>query len=254
MAQNPNNKKAGQKKEAASGAMKFLLAGCVAELYLLLVRRFYVNGTLRQVVAWDTALQVLLFVGLGALVLGVVLAAVWRRACGWKRTLAWCLVGAGVLLSAGNWLIRASVPTGTTVLCVVVPVVALLAILWVLYDRECAISLTVLGAALLVLWVSRRSAGNVLWRTRVVIGACVFVALAVLVALVVYRAERAGGVLRGRRILPAAADCLVIYLSCGLAAVVTVLGLLSAAAAYYAIWVVAILGFALAGYYTVKQL
>lgn len=41
MAKNPNKKaKALQKDEQMNGAMKFFLAGCVAELYLLIIRRF----------------------------------------------------------------------------------------------------------------------------------------------------------------------------------------------------------------------
>ena len=54
MAKNPNRKPNPAKKDdSMPGAMKFFLAGCVAELYLLVVRRFYVNGTLEKVVAWD---------------------------------------------------------------------------------------------------------------------------------------------------------------------------------------------------------
>lgn len=45
MAKNPNKKaKALQKDEQMNGAMKFFLAGCVAELYLLIIRRFYINA------------------------------------------------------------------------------------------------------------------------------------------------------------------------------------------------------------------
>lgn len=39
---------------------------------------------------------------------------------------------------------------------IVVPVIMLLGILWALYDRECALALTVLGASLFVLWGVRR--------------------------------------------------------------------------------------------------
>lgn len=43
MAKNPSKKAVG-KDEPMNGAMKFFLAGCVAELYLLILRRFYVNA------------------------------------------------------------------------------------------------------------------------------------------------------------------------------------------------------------------
>ena len=56
MAKNPN-KKVAPKDEPMNGAMKFFLAGCVAELYLLILRRFYINAdselTLqRQALLW----------------------------------------------------------------------------------------------------------------------------------------------------------------------------------------------------------
>ncbi len=45
-----------------------------------------------------------------------------------------------------------------------------------------------------------------------------------------------------------------IYAAAGLSAVAVVLGLFSAAVAYYAMWALGIVVFALAVYYTVKQL
>ena len=67
MAKNPNGKSKQVKNDAPmNGAMKFFLTCCVAELYLLVVRRFYINGTAMQQIAWyDTYLKV--FMGLGEL-------------------------------------------------------------------------------------------------------------------------------------------------------------------------------------------
>ena len=39
-----SNSKPVKRDEPMTGAMKFFLAGCVAELYLLIVRRFYEIG------------------------------------------------------------------------------------------------------------------------------------------------------------------------------------------------------------------
>jgi hypothetical protein len=57
MAKNPTRKSA-KKADSMTPAMKIFLVGLVAELYLLIVRRFYVNGTIQQVVAWDEYLKV----------------------------------------------------------------------------------------------------------------------------------------------------------------------------------------------------
>ena len=56
------------------------------------------------------------------------------------------------------------------------------------------------------------------------------------------------------KFLPADADLMPIYAAAGLSAVAVVLGLFSAAVAYYAMWALGIVVFALAVYYTVKQL
>ena len=57
-----------------------------------------------------------------------------------------------------------------------------------------------------------------------------------------------------RKLLPANADLLPVYLACGLSFVALVLALINTVAAYYAMWALAIVVFALAVYYTVKQL
>ena len=68
-----------------NGAMKFFLAGCVAELYLLLIRRFYVNADsdLQRITWYDSYLWVLVGVGAAVLVAGVVCAFLWREVSDW---------------------------------------------------------------------------------------------------------------------------------------------------------------------------
>ena len=45
MSKNPVSKsKPVKRNEPMHNALKFFLAGCVAEIYLLVIRRFYVNG------------------------------------------------------------------------------------------------------------------------------------------------------------------------------------------------------------------
>ena len=75
-------------------AMKFFLAGCVAELYLLIVRRFYINGTMDQMLAWYDYLMYLPFLGLAAAAVGAVLLHKWKenkakRELSWAAALSW---------------------------------------------------------------------------------------------------------------------------------------------------------------------
>ena len=53
MAKNPNKRsKAASWDAPMTAAMKFFLVGCLAELYLLVVRSYFVHGTAVQMIAW----------------------------------------------------------------------------------------------------------------------------------------------------------------------------------------------------------
>ena len=56
------------------------------------------------------------------------------------------------------------------------------------------------------------------------------------------------------KLLPAKASHLPVYVACGLSVAAIAAGLVSATVAYYVMWILAIVVFALAVYYTVKQL
>lgn len=245
MPKNPNSKsKSVKRDEPMTGAMKFFLAGCVAELYLLVIRRFYVNGTLEQVVAWDDYLKVFAWIGVAVLAVGLVLSFLWKRDK--KRVIGWSVTAAGAFLALASYLVHRNM-TILSLLTVLVPVVMVLGILWSLYDRECSLALTVLAASLIVLWVCRREIDSMYLGTYVKIIAVVYIVALAALALLTKSAKLG-------KLLPANADPLPIYVSCGLSVVAVAVALINTTAAYYAIWVLAVVAFALAVYYTVKQL
>lgn len=255
MPKNPNHRSKPVKgDEPMTGAMKFFLAGCVAELYLLAVRRFYVNGNAQQQIDWfDKYLWVLSGVGAAVLVLGVLLSAAWK-ADRKKRVNGWYIAGIGAFVALSTLLIRALNAPAVTLLTVVVPVAMLLVILWSLYDRECALALTILGVSLIFVWVCRRTLTNIYYGTMIRVAAVVFLALLAVAAYLAHRAGRNGGKLGKVRLLPGDADLLPIYTACGISAAAVAVALISVNAAYYAMWALAVVVFALAVYYTVKQL
>ena len=107
MAKNPN-KKVAPKDEPMNGAMKFFLAGCVAELYLLILRRFYINADseLTRIAWYDHYLWTLAGIGAGVLAVGVIAALVLRGSAK-KQKSAWILAALLWvrlrLWSAGIW-------------------------------------------------------------------------------------------------------------------------------------------------------
>ncbi len=121
MAKHPNSKPNQAKQDGAmNSALKFFLAGCVAELYLLIVRRFYVNGTLEQVVAWDSYLVVLGGIGAAVLAVGALLTFLWKAQRS-KRTAGLAIAGAGLFLAGSSFLIHWNMSV-LTLLSAAVPV------------------------------------------------------------------------------------------------------------------------------------
>lgn len=247
MPKHPNSKsKQVKRDEPMTGAMKFFLAGCVAELYLLIIRRFYVKSPdIVKILWYDRYLWVLLGVGAAILVAGVV-GGLLLRGDKKKRTIAWCVAAAGAFLGGAAGLIRWNAST-LTLLTVVVPVVMVLGVLWNLYDRECALSLTILGASLIALWICRKQMYSMFLGTYVKIFAVVYILVLIAVALLTKQGKL-------KKLLPASADPLPVYVACGLSAVAMLGTLFSSIVAYYAMWALAIVVFGLAVYYTVKQL
>ena len=247
MPKHPNSKsKQVKRDEPMTGAMKFFLAGCVAELYLLIIRRFYVKSPdIVKILWYDHYLWVLLGVGAAILVAGVV-SGLLLRGDKKKRTIAWCVAAAGAFLGGAAGLIRWNAST-LTLLTVVVPVVMVLGVLWNLYDRECALSLTILGTSLIALWICRKQMYSMFLGTYVKIFAVVYILVLIAVALLTKQGKL-------KKLLPASADPLPVYVACGLSAVAMLGTLFSSIVAYYAMWALAIVVFGLAVYYTVKQL
>ena len=241
MAKKPNRKaKPVKRNDPMTGAMKFFVAGCVAELYLLIVRRFYINGTAEQAIAWDGYLPVFAWIGLAVLAAGAILSVLWKADK--KRLVGWSVAGIGAFLAAASFLVHWNMST-LTLMTVLVPVVMLLGILWTLYDRECALALTLLAGALITVWVCRRAGTMMLVK-----GAAVVYLVIVLAVLLLAKQKKLP------KLLPAHADPMPVYVACGLSIVTVAVALVNTTVAYYAMWVLAAVIFALAVYYTVKQL
>ena len=243
-----------RKHEPWQGATRALLLGCVAELYLLMIHKYYIYGNLDQVLAWDSYLRVSLWLGLGVAVLGGVLLYLCRRKPGWKRAVSGMVLELGAFMAVTGGLVTRYYASPITLLAVAVPAAALMAILWYLYDRECAWALIVLGLDLAVLWVCRKGIGSAYWHGKVLAGAIVFLVCLAALALLTARMAKSRGMLGKLRLLGENFDAMPIYAACGIAAVTTVVALVSSVAAYYCLYAVAVLLFALAVYYAIRQL
>lgn len=239
------SKRTARKDESMNGAMKFFLAGCVAELYLLVIRRFYINAgsDLIRIDWYDKYLWILAGIGGGVMLLGILGALAMK---GKRKKVMWMTAAAGAFVGLSTLFVRLNM-SSLSFMTILVPVIILLGSLWALYDRECALSLTVLGAGLFVLWVLRRYGSNLRIGGMVKAGTVVFLLLLAALAWL----TRSGKL---TKLLPPRADKLPVYIACGLTAAALLVALLISGTSYYAMWALAAVLFALAVYYTVKQL
>ena len=124
MAKNPNRKPA-KRNDPMGAATTVFLAGCFAELYLLMIRRFYINGSLEQVLAWHSALPYLIGAGVVVLAAGIILALKWKKNKKLRPYGVWS-AAIGAFLAVSTALVWWNM-SSLTLLTAVVPVVMLLA-------------------------------------------------------------------------------------------------------------------------------
>ena len=247
----PKNKKSGVARRNGSRAsetlaMRSLACGVAAEIFLLVVRR-YANGTMNQVVIWNERyLPILAGLGVAALAVG----AIWiglQRGDRFKRTLGVYMAGAGAFVAIVSLLSIRNL-TFLDYFISIVPMAAFLGIVWGLYDRECALSLTALGFGVMATWVFSRimqpfSPYLTLSKTIAVI---LLAALAALLYLLW------SGKLK--KFLSSKSDTLPLYVSLSLTFAATLASLVNVGAARYAMWILALAAFGLLVYYTMKQI
>ena len=253
MAKRPNEKRMLRKAKSERNlniALVLLTAGFVFEFYLLLMQNYYVKGTFAQLNAIASYLDVMIWVGLAAAAAGV--ALLFLRGKGGLPAKLWpWVLGGGVLFAFSSFMMRRFYPGGTTLMCVLVPVLMILSIIWLLYPAEFSVQATSLalsiGAVLLL------SQSNSMHRKLF----CAAAILAVVILLILsFRADKAGGELRlwkwdvrfferqGRRGM--------VYGVHALCLVMMVVALFSGSVAFYGIWALSVVTFALAVYYTMR--
>jgi len=253
MATNPNEKRAERQRKSdrnMNRAVILLTAGLVAEWYLLMADRYYARGEVKQVVAWYDYFGVMRWIGLAVLIAGIVLLA--RRAKkSWFEPVGAALAGVGGFFAFTSEAMRHVYPTSVTVMCVFIPVVLILCIVYLFYQAEFSVQATALAMALFALVLLSRSGTGVVKFCAVI---AILGVLALLACTLVLKKN--GGVLKtgktSLRVFPANTDYRLTLGVLALCLVLVAVALAAATTAFYATWVLAVLAFALAVYYTIK--
>ena len=252
MAQNTNDKRAARREKSERNmnrAVILLIAGLVAEWYLLMVDRYYARGTIDQVVGWYDFLGVLRWVALAMFVAGVALLALRRGK--WLTRAGGILAGVGGFFAFTSFAMRCYHPVSVTVMCVLVPVLLVLGIVYLFYQPEFSAQATALAMGVGALVLLSRSGSSAV-RACAALSLC-GVAVVFAAALLL---KRSGGVWkrgdRRTRVFPANADYRLTLGVPALCFALVLAALFVPAVAFYAAWALAAAAFALAVYYTVK--
>lgn len=240
----------------------WFLSAVILEALLFLVKRFYVDVRVTEtavaiMVAISYIVKVVPFVGVIAAALFAVRGMTFHRqgkdagkyatACVLSLVVAFC--------SAVIWQFY---DVGLRFLFVAVPVIAVLALIYYLYQREFFFSTLVGALGLVGLWMVRKGYGAThpasVWAYFVVVAA-----VAVIVALVALKAKKAKGVLElgGKKwkLFSVKANYVTLWLSCVISVAACAVGIvLGSMAAFYLLIVLAVWLVVLLVYHTVRMM
>lgn len=242
-----------QENRVLSRIYYVFLLGLAAECYLFLVYRGYSWGSVDSMLVWHKILVALTWLGLAALVGGAAGAYLKRQDKKLRRIMTWT-AGVGAFFFVSGLMITHFFTNafGTIAMCIMVPILAVLALIYFLYQHECTLSTVVLGGAMFSAWLRGTTAHSDAWRLPVIVG-CVVVILGL--AAVFYLADQArrnGGKLWGVRVFSTECEYRILYAALAVAAVGVLLAALLPGIAYYLMWVLGVGLFAELVYYTSK--
>ena len=233
----------------------WLAVAVAVEIFFVLVNRFYVNaraGEIDNMVLWHKALLVLFFVGI------VLFAAclIWGRrahAQGKDMVLPYALSGGFLVMGIGSLLVRTS-HSSSHLMLGIVPGLAILLIIFYLYQKEYFPCALVSGLGILTLLCFRLSGPG--GKKYLLCLAATIVVTAVCLAVMLMLKKNSGRMTRKGEetaLLSSGANYLPFFITAVLAVVICLCPLaLGAAAAYYGIWVLGVWVFILAVYFTSK--
>lgn len=242
-----------QEEDAAFNRMLLWLLGAVlVELFIMLVKRIYVNylaGVAVVNVLWNF-FHIFTFLGAALTVAGIVWAVLNYR--NGKPALMPCICTAVV---AGLWVMSGLgyflLDVGMNIMMILPAVAAVLIVVYFLYQRVFFLNTLVTVGGLLVLWLYRQYYWEHPTTLRVFfVGGFVLLAAGLVLSCLLYRG---GGRLGGVRVMPADTGYLMTWITFGVTALALVLALaLGTAAGLYVLFVLVAWEFVQAVFYTVR--
>ena len=228
-----------------------LLGAVIAEVVVLIVKRVYldvVNVALAN--ALYHVFGVLRFLGLALAVVGIVWCVLWK-----KKGKKMALPVICTVVVAALWIIALLTyqlnAFGVRVLMALPAIVAVLMLIYFLYQRAFVVNAVLTGGGMAALWLYRRYYMN--HPTAIIVCFVLGLIVLVLAALLAWKLRQTGGKLGKLRLMPEGSDYVICWITCAVVAVAMILALLlGVSAAYYLLFVLIAWLFCQAVYFTVK--
>ena len=259
MSKQSNQRKRAEKlrreEKALNRVFVIFLIGIAAECYLLMLRRYFVNGTAQELVAAAGVIRWMGYLGAAAAAVGLALTLLKKAKPELRRAGPWVL-GAGLFFALSSLLMYNIYPQDSLFLCIAVAILTVLGLVYCLFQPEFFFSALIVGGSIFTLWVQRKGLGTVNWNTKVTVGTVVVLLGLIAVAALTARIEKNGGRWPWKkhfRVFGPTCPYKALYLTYGVAFVVILAALFAVSAIYYyTMWGLGIFLFGLAVYYTTK--
>lgn len=244
-----------QENQTLQRVFNVFLLGLAAEVYLFIVYRGYVAGSVGSMLVWHQLLRWGSWIGLAAAVAGAGVGW-WKREDKKLRTIMTWAGGVGAFLFVSGWIVTHffSNGQGVTTMCILVPILAVLALVYLLYQHECFLCTAALAGSMFTVWVRGAAADSGTWKVPVLVGTVVGALVLAAAAYLVHKAQAEEGKLLKIRVFSVECDYRILYAALGVGFVGVAAALVVPAVAYYLMWVLGIALFAELAYYTTKMM
>ena len=239
-------------RAALNNIINVFLLGLAAECFLFIVFRGYVGGSVNSLLVWDKILRVIVWGGLALAAGGGIAALCKRRNTKFMKVAGLTALG-GLFMSITSWIALNFFDTGVVAMCIAVPVLTVLGLIYFLYQHECFLSSLLLSGAIFTVWVCSKGL-NSYWGTLVTVCSIAVLAVLALITVAVAILKKNGGKLRGEQFFSNDCNYLLVYLVCVLCAAVILAALFVPSLSFYLIWALIVALFAELAYYTTKMM
>ena len=234
---------------------RLFILGIAAECFLFFFNDLYINGTAQSLVGIYYSLPYASAAGFLVMAVGLVMLVKQRGASPLARRVFGWTGGVGAFVGICSLVLRLVYPNGGTYLCVLVPILTVLGMVFLLFQREFFLIAVILSGSLFTVWVCRKGIGTTSWNLPALAGSiAVLIGLVVLAALTA-KVQRQDGLWKAGakvRLLPVDCNYGMLYLAYALSFLAILLAVLVVTTTYYSMWVLGIALFAFAVYYTTK--